>query len=217
MAFPANGILSSFTGTDEEPLSEGGAWVGPIRTVTATRDKCRRSTNQVTCPTVGTVIGESVYNTTFNADQEVFCTVATVPGTLGHTIQLYMRVLNESTSSVTSYQLVYGIAPSWEFWRLSGTSFTQIGTTLNTTTTVSAGDSIGCTVIGSSLEAWYKPAAGAWTSIGTRSDTTYSNSGKLGVVLTQGSVSRIDDFGGGNADTSPPFPTMPVITSGLRW
>ena len=47
MAFPTTPILSSFTGANEEPLSEGGVWIGTQRIENSPSiTKMRRVSNQ---------------------------------------------------------------------------------------------------------------------------------------------------------------------------
>lgn len=66
---------------------------------------------------------------------------------------------------------------------------------------VTAGDSIGISISGSTITAWYKAAAGAWTSLGTASDATYSGTGSIGMVGLDTTIS-IDNFGGGTTIVS---------------
>ncbi len=64
---------------------------------------------------------------------------------------------------------------------------------------MSAGDSFGIQMIGSTITVWYKAAAGSWTSLGTRTDTTYNNIGhvQFGIWSTVAGATY-DNFGGGN-------------------
>jgi len=51
-------------------------------------------------------------------------------------------------------------------------------------------------VIGSSIKLYYKPAAGSWTLETSATDSTYTNSGRIG-INSEVQVTLGDDFGGG--------------------
>jgi hypothetical protein len=57
-------------------------------------------------------------------------------------------------------------------------------------------DEFGMTIIGSTITVYYKTALGSWTVIGTRTDSTYSGGGKIGVGIT--ARGGVDSFGGGD-------------------
>lgn len=198
MAFPTTSVLTNFTGADEEPLSEGGNWsASTIRTNNATDDPCSRASNRIARPSNASAVGESVWAASFAADQEVFMTVPTL-GVSGQDIDLYFRIQNEGGSSVAAYLLAYVIGTGWQFYRLSNITYTQIGATVSTQV-LSAGDSMGASVLGTTLEAWYKAAAGSWTSLGSVTDSVVTGAGRIGVGITAGSSFTGDDFGGGAA------------------
>lgn len=65
---------------------------------------------------------------------------------------------------------------------------------------------MGLTASGSSLQMWYKPAAGSWTQVGTpRTDSTYLAGGYLGVKIQQSgaTVVGLDSFGGATNTAYP--------------
>jgi hypothetical protein len=79
------------------------------------------------------------------------------------------------------------------------------------------GDKLGLECIGSTIAA-YVFQSGAWSQLGTRTDSTYSAAGKIGVRLSDaGSNSRIDDFGGGTVVGGAPSPSLRTVQSNLRW
>lgn len=79
-------------------------------------------------------------------------------------------------------------------WRADNGSPTQLGSAF--AFTVSSGDSLGLSVVGSTLTAYYKSGSGSWTTLGSRTDATYSAAGNLMIIATDaGAV--LDDFGGG--------------------
>ena len=65
---------------------------------------------------------------------------------------------------------------------------------------MSAGDSIGMSMVGSTITVYYKASGGSWTSLGTRTDSTYTAAGRLQLgqwLSSSGVASTIDNFGGG--------------------
>lgn len=207
MAFPNTPILSTFPGANEEPLSEGGAWGGTIRATAVNRDRARLLSNAVAQSSNASVIAsESVWATSFPADMEVFATLTATPTTATNGPALYARVQQEGTTGADAYNLSYVLGTGLQFYRMVNSSFTQLGSTV--VQVLSAGDSFGLTVSSSTLEGWYKPAAGPWTSIGTQTDSNITGPGKIGLALIGGSgeTHRLDNFGGGSMFTqvNPP-------------
>lgn len=77
---------------------------------------------------------------------------------------------------------------------VSGTA-SQIGT--NISVSLVSGDKIGLSVIGTTLTA-YTYTSGAWSSVGTQTDSTHSSGGALWLFANErASVTDLDDFGGG--------------------
>jgi hypothetical protein len=81
--------------------------------------------------------------------------------------------------------------------------YTRLGATESQT--ITNGDSCGLTIIGGTLQMYYKVGAGAWTAKGTgRTDGTYSAAGYIGMGLNT-DAQACDDFGGGTITVSPPM------------
>jgi hypothetical protein len=202
VAFPTTSVLSTFDGANEEPLSEGGNWAGPIRAASASLGACRLVSNTVGPSTVGGISTSESYwtPTTFGADQEVFCTVsAAATGTQGFSI--WCRLQQEGADTVDGYNLSYTHGTGFRMFRILNAGFSQVGST--NAQAVSAGDAAGLTVIGTDLEMWYKAAAGSWVSLGTGSNADVTGAGKLGISISGGSANvRLDDFGGGEVVTT---------------
>jgi hypothetical protein len=74
---------------------------------------------------------------------------------------------------------------------------------------MSAGDGIGFYGHGTTLDAYYKPVAGAWGSspLFSVSDSAYSAAGNIGLGMA-GVTVRGDDFGGGTV--APSSVMLPV-------
>jgi hypothetical protein len=102
--------------------------------------------------------------------------------------------------------------------RLDNGTNTQLGATI--TQELADGDSLGIECSGTSISAYYKPAAGAWTLGGTRTDAAHGSAGNLGIYAANTSTA-LDDFGGGDLVVTPPgsdaAETLRVVSSPLRW
>jgi hypothetical protein len=147
-----------------------------------------------------------IWNTSFGVDQEMYITINTIPN-VGSAISIIAR--GQDTGNVTT---IDGYIVTYT--RVAGTDTCNIqrldngvGTTLGSTISqeIAAGDSIGIQVRGSTIEGFYRSGSGAWVSLGTRTDTTYTAAGQL-CVIGQGTTARLSNFGGG---TYVPFPPLP--------
>lgn len=212
MAFPTTSVLTSFTGTDENPLSEGGNWSGPI---ISGENAMQRVSNTAKASTTSANNNSYWTVSTYGADVEAY---ATLGGTgTGNDYQVFARVLNPNSGTMSGYSLLY--REGGAFLRLrSWTSGAP--TTLGTDITISAlanGDKIGIEIIGSTLTA-YTYTGGSWASKGTRTDSTYSAAGYIGISIndTGPGGSTLDDFGGGTISGGGPsvdqtFPAMGAL------
>ena len=137
---------------------------------------------------------------TFGPDTEAFVKVTTVPGAA----DLYLRLANVPGATTDGYDVSINAASNLlRYYRVDNAVFTLLGSTESQT--ISNGDSWGGTIIGSTLQIYYKVGAGAWTAMGTgRTDSTYSAAGYIGVTLDD-DTGQLDDFGGGTITVSPPM------------
>jgi hypothetical protein len=203
MVFPITPVLSTFTGADENPLSESGLWATTALRSGASR--CQRLSN-VAAPVAAA--SESVWNTTFGANQEAFATIAALP-TNPNGINVFVRAQSVGTAQADCYNLSYNVGTGWRFYRMVDETFTALGSGVISTVVAAAGDSFGVTIIGSTLEGWYRPLGGNWVSLGTQDDTTITGSGKIGFSLANSDTGRADNFGGGAAFSRFDFPKLP--------
>jgi hypothetical protein len=204
MAFPTTSVLTTFTGTDEDPLSEGGNWSGPIK---AARGRGVRLSNQRRPGTTGNTTKQDYWTLATFTETEVFGTIQNKPAS-GY-IDLVARIQNPNTSTDTHYSLEITIVAGTDTWDLYRVvSGTGVLAASFTATEIANGDQIGMEVLGSgatvTVNAYHKPSAGAWTLIGTFADTDASRitgAGYIGIETNQ-SVLGLDDFGGGEVVTS---------------
>jgi hypothetical protein len=60
--------------------------------------------------------------------------------------------------------------------------------------------------------------SGAWSLLGSRTDSTYTAAGKIGVKINDSGLNgRFDDFGGGTVVGGAPSPSLRTVQSNLRW
>lgn len=212
MAFPTTPVLTTFTGADENPLSEGGNWAGPIL---VGRNQWQRLSN-LAQSTAGSTVQSYWAPSTFT-ESEVYATVA-AHGTGTQWVDLWARIQAPNTAGVDGYVLEItnnAGADDWDLYRVIDASASLL--TALTNTELAVGDSLGLEVLGTgatvTLNAYHKPSAGSWTLVGTVGDSDASRivtAGNIGIETSNGSAWDLDDFGGGEiagevSDSNPIF------------
>lgn len=193
-SFPTTSVLDAFTGSNGDDLPTYSANWSAMTNATNLEIQSNAATG-----TSGAGNNANYWNVSnFGANLECYCTVNTVPGD-NDVVLLLARLVSESNLATADG---YGC----RLLKLSGTDTIDIVRIDNgTPTTVGSaenqefadGDAFGFTAIGDSFQIYYKPAAGAWGTLGSaKTDATYSAAGKLGIYV-DGSVCRVDGFGGG--------------------
>lgn len=182
-SFPCSAILDNFNRANGGP-PPSASWTTAWRPSTTgfTVD-----TNTIVGSTGGD--NSTYWNTTFGPDVEVYVTMT--DSTSGSYRGLAARLVSEGTSGVDGYEIV-AFGNEIFVQRVDDNSNTTLGTVISQTYTI--GDSMGMSIIGSTITVYYKVGAGAWTSLGTRTDSTYSAAGKIGL---RSENIHWDDFGGG--------------------
>lgn len=186
LTFPVNGVLDDFNRVNQGP-PPSASWtdtivVGDVGMIIVSNGATSASF----------AVGSAFWNpSTFGPDCEAYVTI-------GGSIDfggVWLRLASPGTAGADGYHAQFYVTGSQiSIFRLDNGSYTSI-LTVNSVT-INAGDSIGLSAIGSSIELWYKPAAGSWTSRGSVTDTTYSAAGNIGMTTSQNS-GVLDDFGGG--------------------
>lgn len=189
-AFPVSAVVDNFNRADENPLSQGGAWT---TAVLSGHGALALGANAVTGATAG---ANSAYRTTIlsGADEEVFVTLATHGS--NNDFGVFNRIVNPgSAGAVDGYkgQLSLGGTQQVRIQRLDNDVPTNIA---SVNQTIAGGDSLGLESIGSSIAAYFKVGAGAWSSVTSLTDATYSAAGHLAMQINN-QFNVADDFGGG--------------------
>lgn len=189
-AFPTVSALDNFDRTAENPLSDAGAWnAGGIEGTAVLKTNGTQALSSVA---TGTFAGQA-WNTSFAQPVEMYVDLPAVQGTAGD--QIVLAWLASPTSfSTNGYKLIF-TTTTWTIYRDdSGTLTSRASGSL----TVAAGDSIGLTIKGSVLTAWWKPSGSGWRILGTATDPTYTGSGYCGLETNDASV-LFDNFGAGTS------------------
>jgi len=190
MAFPTTGILDDFT-TDEDPISEGGVWTGPLYT---THSQLRKVSGQLAREATGAAWGSSYLAADYGPECEAYMTIATADAAHEMTLHVKMSPIGDTTMDGYSFDYFRGSTVNG-LYRYDNGAGTQLGSLF--TQVWSNGDAVGVEYLAGNIAVYRKPAAGAWGQLATRGETTYqSQSGKTAVVI-EGTTYRMDDLGGG--------------------
>lgn len=206
MAFPTTGVLDQFTRTDAADL--GANW-----SVYWSNNRWLIISNQAAATSLAWY-GDYWDSATFGPDAEVYVKIVSYAD---HEWELDIRVGGTPGSSPNSYAVGFngGGAGVVKLYRVDGGSGTQLGASMSQT--LADGDSIGLEAVGSTITVYHKPAAGAWASVGGRTDATYGSAGYIALSAIGQSPSYLmaDDFGGGTVVAGEP-PAAAARLAGFR-
>jgi hypothetical protein len=187
--FPSTAVLDSFV---QAPGALSPNWQTP-----ALQDAGTASvpSSGVTASSAGT--SSATWKATqFAANQEAYVTIPTLPAA-GSFLQVGGRVSSLTGSNVSLYFL--RVTPSKNLWdlrkKINGAGSTSMGTF---TAPFAAGDSLGIDLNGSTITAYHEAGTGAWTSVGSVTDTSITAGGYLTFTLGD-TTARGAAFGGGNS------------------
>lgn len=133
-------------------------------------------------------------DTSFSGEIAAFVTLATA-SVSGQGVLYSLQ--DEGTSTWDGYELgAYDILDDIFLERVDNNSFTTLGSSFSQAG--ADGDKVGGHLLSGTHEVYYD-TGGGWSSLGTRSDSTYT-SGFIGV--RSGAAIQIDDFGAGTIGTA---------------
>ena len=187
MSFPTTSVLDDFNRADSSTLGANYA-ADPYN---FGHSSCQILSNQVA---KNVTDGSNYWSAaTFGPDSESYIDLPTLP-----TVEtvLGVRLLSPATTGVDGYLLLESIGSpdGWSIFRVDNGGLTQLGATVSQD--ISAGDSIGLEVIGSTLKG-YRKNAGTWAEIISRTDSTYTSAGNISSTYCVDASIRADNFGGG--------------------
>lgn len=211
-AFPTTGILDTFAGADENPITTN--WSGPTLIIGGVSDgQMRKLSQQVLIDTAAKQCDSWYDISTFGPNSECYFDVPTLPAS-GDIFTLYVRLaspgVNNATDGYSVDDFIIGSPNRTRIYRLDNSVATQLGADINEVTWA-AGDSAGVQMIGSVITPTRRPSGGSWALFtATRSDGTYTAPGNIGMGGNEFSsvIARYDNFGGGTvaggATLTPP-------------
>lgn len=189
MSFPTTSVIDNFNRADG---GLGAAWQAD----SAGDSALAILTNQI----VGVAnLAAAAYTVAKYANnQEAFVDVPVVDATAGAFVQLNLRADGLALNNVYFLRYHHDTG-QWEFRkRVAGGASAQFGTPV--TQAITAGDTIGFSVIGSTLTA-YRKTGGVWTQIMQTVDSSVPGTGGdlIGMQISSGAsaLARLDNFGGG--------------------
>lgn len=195
MAFPTTSILDYFNRADEGPPPGADwvnvSWTGGLRVVS---NACQVD-SYYDCA--------AFWNHIVGPDCEVYATIKAVNPLGNRDFILFLRVDDPETTAAF-YAVVASMSADTISLVIPVSPFT-LGT-YNVPGGVSVGDSFGMSAAGTTIKAFYKPAAGSWSEVLNVTDANFGAAGYLGVEInnTASDPDSIDDFGGGNIVNAAP-------------
>jgi hypothetical protein len=200
VTFPTTAILDTFTRANVGP-PPSSSWTTDVRGFGDAGMKV--SSNTVISNAVADAPASTWWNVgTFGPSSESYMTLSTLI-TSGQKAGPMVRISGPGTANADGYAIhwVYasGGTDGIEIMRMDNGVFTQLGATISQDLAV--GDSLGLEAIGSAITAYRKPSAGAWGSLGSRADATYSAAGFAG-IYQESTAGAWVNFGGGTVVAS---------------
>lgn len=201
-------LLSSFSGSDENPLSEGGNWA---KLNTASLSNLRIVSHQVTNTEIAPNFGDCHFYWTpanFGPDVDVYFTV----GAFGSALDILLRISGQGGSNTFQGYWLQVTPGIWGLFKVSlGTS----SLLLSTAQATAAGNKIGLGIGCSTLSSYINTGAG-WTLVQTVTDLTYDHVGPIAFGCAQNTDAIDDVFAGTVPRTTPCTPThqLPILGVG---
>lgn len=184
MAFPTTSVLDNANRADEGP-PPSASWGNLVAGLVV-------SSNQFAPSGPGN--RSSYWLTAFNANCEVFATIGTEPAS-NRTQTLFVRLHDVGAGTTDGYGVRLNKlagTDTLEVVIMTNGSLTAIGAAVSQE--LVSGNKFGLEANGSTFTVYIDTGSG-WTSLFSRTDSTYSVGGFVGADVSSGTI---DDFGGGN-------------------
>lgn len=200
MAFPTTSVLDSFTRADESPIA--GNWSNDTY-ARGSGNGVVLTSNQILAAVASSGTDQAAWWSAapFGPDCEAFVEMAVKPSSSEY-LGVELRIDSPGTGGIDGYG-IYFINDTIEIYRITNALFLQNGAAISQA--FSSGDSLGVNMVGDTINV-YRKTGGSWgTSLGTRTDSTFTAAGFIGVYfLTPGAITvRADNFGGGTVAVGP--------------
>ena len=196
-----SGLISDFTGADENPLSEGGNWAA--LNSSSTNNLILVSNAASVSGTGATIDGSYWTLSDFGPDLEAYITVSTVGG---GTSRIAARLQGVGGSNTwDGYTVACNIVQTTISRITNGNS----ATLMVVSQAYANGDKLGMRITGDVIQAWRQPSgSGTWTLMVSATDAVYRSAGKIGLV-SNSTDGRIDDFYAATGNIA----NMPLVTA----
>lgn len=181
-------LLDDFNRANENPLSGGGNWGSKIPT--GDSGGLQLTSNVVAKTGSGSTWSESYWSAaTFGPDVEVTAKIGSCSA--ADSFSLFLRITNPNTGTVTAYEVdvsfQFNVAA---FYKWINNVPTQVGTSVVIGTYL-AGDILGFSAIGTTLTFTRNGS-----TVLTRTDSSISGSGFVGLGINNNGSGTLDDFSG---------------------
>jgi hypothetical protein len=186
MAFPETSILDDFNRSNEgPPLSSDWSPTGHD-------SNGWKVVSNVAQPDTSSGSHGEYYNvSTHGADCEAYATYGGGFAKNG----LYARLVNIGAGTTDGYVIEFdSAAGNIKIERVDDGARTLLGSSISQT--ITGGDKLGIKIVGSTITAYMDDGGAGWASYGSRTDSTYSAAGNLG-IRNYNASNTFDDFGGG--------------------
>jgi hypothetical protein len=206
MAFPTNGFLTTFPGGDEDPISEGGNWDGPI---SVGKGELALISNRLGDGSTGAASRSSYWTPNTFTESEIFATVTARGSSNGQWFALTARISSPGAAEHGSYSVVPTVG--------AGTDIIEVYRTINDTATLVDNlaplelvitDGIGLEVLGVegtvTLNVYHSPLESGYVLHDSFIDTDASRivtGGFIGIEMSNGTTWRLGEFGGGEVES----------------
>lgn len=186
---PMTAVLDTFDRTAEDPLTFGGLW-STSEIVSTTATGLQTDGDQVHSD--GGAGPAAYWVASFGANQEAYITWDIAGGSTA--LRLYISIQSAGSTGADGYNILFN--PSGgviELYRVDDAVNTQIGADI--TQANDTGDAGLLRKVGSTLSVGFSDDGGAWSTIRSDTDSTYSG-GNVGLRMVT-STHRGNNFGGG--------------------
>ena len=208
--FPTTGLLDDFNRADETPLSQSGAWDGPVR---SGRSRLRLIGNAAARASSGSTSEDYRSGTSFT-ESEAYCTVAALPTTTDFALVL-ARIQSPETAGADFYGMetdrVGANNYSFTAYRVDDGAFVELAV-VATGVDLQVGDKFGMEVTGTGATVTLRclmDTGSGWAQVGSSvadsSGSRITSPGPIGLSIggITGTLWRLDDFGGGEVARFP--------------
>ena len=204
MPFPSTSVLDSFTRADGAP---GANWSTPI---TVGWLPMTIVSNALSEDSAGFGFDSHYWSaSTFGPDCEAYAKIATKGS---NNAMVMARIQSPNSVDVDAY-VVRADSFDTKIRKLVNDVYSDLGAAI--ATVIPAGDSFGISCVGTTIEAWHKPAAGPWTLLGSRTDSDISGAGFIGLHTDSTNKGwSFDDFGGGSIMAGGPADAVAFARAG---